>query len=103
MQTVIRINNLDETIELGKQLGELLKPNMLITLSGDLGAGKTTFTKGIGLGLEIKKIINLFKINFLIINSWDIINQIFFNFFSNKKKNMIIHNINIAKSITLNS
>ena len=53
MQTVIRINNLDETIELGKQLGELLKPNMLITLSG-----KTTFTKGIGLGLEIKKIIN---------------------------------------------
>ena len=58
MQTVIRINNLDETIELGKQLGELLKPNMLITLSGDLGAGKTTFTKGIGLGLEIKKIIN---------------------------------------------
>lgn len=58
MQTVIRINNLDETIELGKQLGELLKPNMLITLSGDLSAGKTTFTKGIGLGLEIKKIIN---------------------------------------------
>lgn len=58
MQTVIRINNLDETIELGKQLGELLKPNMLITLSGDLGTGKTTFTKGIGLGLEIKKIIN---------------------------------------------
>ena len=58
MQTVIRINNLDETIELGKQLGELLKPNMLITLSGNLGAGKTTFTKGIGLGLEIKKIIN---------------------------------------------
>ena len=58
LQTVIRINNLDETIELGKQLGELLKPNMLITLSGDLGAGKTTFTKGIGLGLEIKKIIN---------------------------------------------
>ena len=60
MQTVIRINNLDETIELGKQLGELLKPNMLITLSGDLGAGKTTFTKGIGLGLEIKKIINYY-------------------------------------------
>ena len=64
MQTVIRINNLDETIELGKQLGELLKPNMLITLSGDLGAGKTTFTKGIGLGLEIKKIINSLLLQF---------------------------------------
>ena len=47
MQTVIRINNLDETIELGKQLGELLKPNMLITLSGDLGAGKLLLLKGL--------------------------------------------------------
>lgn len=58
MEKVIKINNLEETIELGKKLGELLKPNMLITLSGDLGAGKTTFTKGIGLGLGIEKIIN---------------------------------------------
>lgn len=64
MQTVIRINNLDETIELGKQLGELLKPNMLITLSGDLGAGKTTFTKGIGLGLEIKKLLIVLLLQF---------------------------------------
>ena len=58
MEKVTRINNLEETIELGKKLGELLKPNMLITLSGDLGAGKTTFTKGIGLGLGIEQIIN---------------------------------------------
>ena len=28
---------------------------MLLTLNGDLGAGKTTFTKGIGKGLGIKK------------------------------------------------
>ena len=58
MEKVIRINSLEETIELGNRLGRVLKPNMLITLSGDLGAGKTTFTKGIGQGLEIKKIIN---------------------------------------------
>ena len=31
---------------------------MLLTLNGDLGAGKTTFTKGIGKGLGIKRIIN---------------------------------------------
>lgn len=58
MERVIEINNLEETINLGNKLGKLLQPNMLITLSGDLGAGKTTFTKGIGQGLGIKKIIN---------------------------------------------
>ena len=39
MEKVIRINSLEETIELGNRLGRVLKPNMLITLSGDLGAG----------------------------------------------------------------
>lgn len=58
MEKVIMINNLEETIALGKCLGELLQPNMLLTLSGDLGAGKTTFTKGIGLGLGITRVIN---------------------------------------------
>lgn len=58
MEKVIMIHNLEETIALGKRLGELLQPNMLLTLSGDLGAGKTTFTKGIGSGLGITKVIN---------------------------------------------
>ena len=31
---------------------------MVITLTGDLGAGKTTMTKGIALGLDIKNVIN---------------------------------------------
>ena len=48
MEKVIKVNNLEETIALGNRLGLLLQPNMLLTLSGDLGAGKTTFTKGIG-------------------------------------------------------
>ena len=58
MEKVIKVNNLEETIALGNRLGLLLQPNMLLTLSGDLGAGKTTFTKGIGQGLEITKVIN---------------------------------------------
>ena len=58
MQKTIHINNLDETMTLGNKLGSLLQPNMLITLSGDLGAGKTTFTKGIGKGLGITRVIN---------------------------------------------
>lgn len=58
MEKVIKANNLEETIALGNRLGLLLQPNMLLTLSGDLGAGKTTFTKGIGQGLGITKVIN---------------------------------------------
>lgn len=58
MEKVVKVNNLEETIALGNRLGLLLQPNMLLTLSGDLGAGKTTFTKGIGQGLGITKVIN---------------------------------------------
>ena len=58
MEKVIIIDNRDQTIALGKQIGKLLQPHMLMTLNGDLGAGKTTFTKGIGEGLGIKRIIN---------------------------------------------
>ena len=54
-----------ETIELGKKLGALLEPNSIIAMNGDLAAGKTTFTKGIGQGLNIKKVINSPTFNIL--------------------------------------
>ena len=41
----------EETIELGRKLAAELQPPMLVLLSGDLGAGKTTLTKGIASGL----------------------------------------------------
>ena len=53
------------TIDLGKRLGSLLKKGMVITLQGDLAGGKTTFTKGIGLGLGIKQVINSPTFNIL--------------------------------------
>jgi tRNA threonylcarbamoyladenosine biosynthesis protein TsaE len=37
----------DETIALGRELAEILKPPKLVLLRGDLGAGKTTLVKGI--------------------------------------------------------
>ncbi|MGD9886755.1 MAG: tRNA (adenosine(37)-N6)-threonylcarbamoyltransferase complex ATPase subunit type 1 TsaE [Bacilli bacterium] len=52
------IENEQTMVNLGKTIGELALPNMVIALNGDLGAGKTTLTKGIGLGLGIKKTIN---------------------------------------------
>jgi tRNA threonylcarbamoyladenosine biosynthesis protein TsaE len=44
-------NSSEETIERGRQIGAGLKPPILILLSGELGAGKTTLTKGIVSGL----------------------------------------------------
>ena len=58
MKKIIRINNSEEIIALGEKIGKLAFENMLITMNGDLGAGKTTMTKGIALGLGIKKIVN---------------------------------------------
>ena len=45
------------TLEFGKQLGQSLQPYSVLLLKGDLGAGKTTLTQGIGLGLGIKEAI----------------------------------------------
>jgi tRNA threonylcarbamoyladenosine biosynthesis protein TsaE len=41
----------NETIQLGREIGRKLTPPTLILLSGDLGAGKTTLTKGIASGI----------------------------------------------------
>jgi tRNA threonylcarbamoyladenosine biosynthesis protein TsaE len=54
----IIFNNENDMIAFGERLVSYLFENAVITLTGDIGAGKTTFTKGIGRGLHIKKIIN---------------------------------------------
>ena len=40
--------------ELGRRLAGVLAAGDLVILSGDLGAGKTTFTQGIGAGLQVR-------------------------------------------------
>jgi tRNA threonylcarbamoyladenosine biosynthesis protein TsaE len=44
----------EETRRLGERLGALLRPGDVVLLSGELGAGKTTFVQGIarGMGFE---------------------------------------------------
>jgi tRNA threonylcarbamoyladenosine biosynthesis protein TsaE len=54
----LKTNDFNETIELGYKIGSLLAPGDVLLLAGDLGAGKTTFTKGIGKALGIKRTIN---------------------------------------------
>jgi tRNA threonylcarbamoyladenosine biosynthesis protein TsaE len=43
----------EETMEIGRQLAERLHPPVLVLLSGELGSGKTTMTKGIISGLGV--------------------------------------------------
>lgn len=42
-----------ETIEAGRRLGELLRAGDMIAYKGGLGAGKTTFTRGLAIGLGL--------------------------------------------------
>jgi tRNA threonylcarbamoyladenosine biosynthesis protein TsaE len=43
----------DDTRDLAAQLAGLARPGDVVLLSGDLGAGKTTFTQGFGRGLGV--------------------------------------------------
>jgi tRNA threonylcarbamoyladenosine biosynthesis protein TsaE len=46
----IETRSAEETVARGREIGAELKPPVLVLLSGDLGAGKTTLTKGIASG-----------------------------------------------------
>ena len=48
----------EETFVLGKRIGEEAKPGEIYALLGDLGVGKTVFTKGVAAGLAIKEQVN---------------------------------------------
>lgn len=46
----IQSNSSEETISIGREIGASLQAPVLILLTGELGAGKTTLTKGIASG-----------------------------------------------------
>ena len=59
----------EETFAFGKMLGEQAKPGEVICLNGDLGVGKTVFTKGFAEGLGITEPVN--SPTFTIVQQYD--------------------------------
>ena len=60
----------EETIKLGSRLAHVLKSGDIICLFGELGSGKTTFTKGIAKGLKIdEKTVN--SPTFVLMNEYE--------------------------------
>src|SRR3954463_3244911 len=52
--TRLHVGTADETRELGRRLGLVLRRGDVVVLSGQLGAGKTTLTQGVGAGLRVR-------------------------------------------------
>jgi tRNA threonylcarbamoyladenosine biosynthesis protein TsaE len=50
-------NSAEDTHNIGKKLGRLLRKGSIICLSGDLGAGKTALTQGIAKGMGVEEYV----------------------------------------------
>ncbi|MFH1867875.1 MAG: tRNA (adenosine(37)-N6)-threonylcarbamoyltransferase complex ATPase subunit type 1 TsaE [Candidatus Omnitrophota bacterium] len=46
-------NSVKDTLAFGRRLAHFLEAGDVVALTGDLGSGKTTFTKGIAAGLKV--------------------------------------------------
>ena len=62
--------SVEETIALGKELAKKQKKGSIVALVGDLGSGKTVFTKGIAEGLGVKNARYVNSPTFVIIKEY---------------------------------
>lgn len=65
METVILIQSLDELQELAKTIASFIKPGYILGLKGDLGSGKTTFTKFFARQIGVFETVNSPTFNIL--------------------------------------
>ena len=60
----------EETLDLGKRIGEKLQAGDCVLLFGELGSGKTTFTQGLALGLGLPENEYVRSPTFTLINEY---------------------------------
>ncbi len=58
MREIVETNGERETFELGRRLGLSADAGQVFALIGDLGVGKTVFTKGLAVGLGIEESVS---------------------------------------------
>ena len=68
LQTVT--NSLDETLALGKKIGDLIDAATVIALVGDLGSGKTAFVQGLAAGLDVPGHAYITSPTFTLVNEY---------------------------------
>lgn len=71
MQTVLKVvsHSEDQTVALAEKLTPFLRPGSVIVLTGELGAGKTVFVRGLAKGLGIdENLVN--SPSFTIVNEY---------------------------------
>jgi tRNA threonylcarbamoyladenosine biosynthesis protein TsaE len=64
-------NSVERTMEIGAKFAQGLKKGDCVALIGDLGAGKTVFTKGIAMGLGVKNARYVNSPTFVIIKEYE--------------------------------
>lgn len=69
MDFLFHTSTSEETIELGRTIGNLLKPGDVIAMTGTLAAGKTTITKGIAESLGVSD--NITSPTFCLISEYE--------------------------------
>jgi tRNA threonylcarbamoyladenosine biosynthesis protein TsaE len=60
----------EETVSFGRKIAGFLKPSEVVALIGELGTGKTTFTKGVGLGLGVRSIDTVLSPSFVLLKEY---------------------------------
>jgi len=72
METTLISSSYEETREIAKKFAEKLKKGTTVCLYGQLAAGKTTFTQGIGIAFGIKRLVSP---TFLIMRQYPVTNH----------------------------
>ncbi len=66
----IRTTSVEQTFQLGSIVGRQIKAGMIITLTGDLGSGKTAFVQGLARGLDVPSDYYITSPTYTLINDY---------------------------------